>query len=117
MIAYKYGDESQQQIDENCVAWTGRDHHEPGQGVDENAQLSESPERRYDEREIRYYNGQQNNINETQDRNSIASKSGFINMNDMTGITRGGEVTVNHDNDQYPMYQGASAQRQHQAMA
>ena len=33
----------------------------------------------------------------TQDRASIASKSGFLNVNDITGITRGGEVTVTHD--------------------
>merc|ERR1719313_1998216 len=34
-------------------------------------------------------------VNETQDRASIASNTGVgMNLNDITGITRGGEVTV-----------------------
>merc|ERR1712129_691679 len=49
-----------------------------------------------DPNQIQYY-PRQGMINETQDRASIASKSGFLNVNDITGITRGGEVTVTHD--------------------
>ena len=33
-----------------------------------------------------------NMVNETQDRPSIISKSGFPNVNDITGLTRGGDV-------------------------
>ena len=43
--------------------------------------------------QIRYYNGIQN---ETQDRASIQSKSGFLNVNDITGLTRG-DNTVTHE--------------------
>ena len=52
--------------------------------------------------DISYFNGQQlrynNFVNETQDRASIASKSGFPNVNDITGITRG-EAGPNDHND------------------
>ena len=84
-------DQVQQDRYGNYVAWTGRNNcQEP----------SDSSPRKQEVEEIRnrYRPGM---INETQDRASIASKSGFLNVNDITGITRGGEVTVTHENP-YP---------------
>lgn len=47
-------------------------------------------------------------VNETQDRASIASNTGFpLNLNDITGITRGGEVTVVNDPNAYPPVGGS----------
>ena len=85
-----------QELADNYVPWTGRNHYQPST---EQEPLSESPEPRYQGRDIRYYQGPSSNyiIDQTQDRASIASKSGFLNVNDVTGITRGGEVTVTHD--------------------
>ena len=40
----------------------------------------------------RYFNIQRR-VDETQDRPSIASRSGFANVSDMTGITREGDYT------------------------
>lgn len=43
-----------------------------------------------------------------QDRASIASHTGFpLNINDITGITRGGEVTVVNDPNAYPPVSGS----------
>jgi len=47
-------------------------------------------------------------VNETQDRASIASNPGFPeNINDVTGITRGGEVTVVNDPHAFPPVNGS----------
>lgn len=75
----------------NYVAWTGRNHYQEDQThVSYQGHKGEV-----------FYQNRPNYINETQDRASIASKSGFLNVNDITGITRGGEVTAEGFNASY----------------
>lgn len=91
----------------NYVAWTGRNHYqEEEQSYQTEGVSSSQVSYRDNKGEVIYHNGgpnvhYPNMINETQDRASIASKSGFLNVNDITGITRGGEVTAEGFNTSY----------------
>lgn len=70
-----------------------------------------------DNTNISYFNGQilpqakggYPAVDNTMDRASIASHTGFppLNINDITGITRGGEVTVVNDPNAYPPVSGS----------
>ena len=92
---------------DNYEPWTGRNQTHGSPDVREHLKQQQQQQQQYfhgadhhasngsgdspNIGEASYFAGQKF-ANETQDRPSIISKSGYVNINDMTGITRGGEI-------------------------
>lgn len=134
------GDQGEQQnaagVADDYQLWTGRNQyqdehggpsHEKPQHMQHDGEQNHTADSLLDHTNMSYLNGQQvpqppifadnsrlRFINETQDRNSIMSNTmagGHLNINDITGITRGGEVTVTNDPAMFPPHLQGSVDR------